>query len=94
MHWTQNARHGYKSVKEVVPVAIKAVGHAVGVVEKAKKKKVIFAKLKTAEEVDTEIVTTPETPEIADVSLKSVGDLFGKPSSSPVKQHVWRETSC
>ena len=63
------------NAKEVVPVAIKAAGQAVKNAHDCKK---------AMEVVDTEILTTPGTPEVADVSLKSVGNLFRKPSSSPV----------
>ena len=60
-------------------------------VQKAKKV-VVFEK---AVEVDNpDFLSAPGTPEVQDVSQQSIGDLFGKPSASPTKQHICREESC
>ena len=77
-----------KCTKEVVPLTINAAGHAVDVVQKAKKQ-VMFKK--AMEVVDAWILSAPGTPETANFSQKSVGDSFGKPSASLVKQHICRE---
>ena len=52
--------------------------------------------MKGAEEMDAELVTMPQTPEavgIPNVTLKSCGELFGKPNAGPVKHHIYREIS-
>ena len=80
-----------KSAKEVVPLATKPASQPLHV-QKAKKV-VVFEK--AVQEVDNpDFLSAPGTPEVQDVSQQSIGDLFGKPSASPTKQHICREESC
>ena len=80
-----------KSAKEVVPLATKPASQPLHV-QKAKKV-VVFEK--AVQEVDNpDFLSAPGTPEVQDVSQQSIGDLFGKPSASPTKQHICREELC
>ena len=80
-----------KSAKEVVPLATKPASQPLHV-QKAKKV-VVFEK--AVQEVDNpDFLSAPGTPEVQDVTQQSIGDLFGKPSASPTKQHICREELC
>ena len=77
----------YESAKPKVP-ADSQTGRVAKAVQKAKTQ-VMFKK--AMEVVDAWILSAPGTPETANFSQKSVGDSFGKPSASLVKQHICRE---